>query len=66
MVHVPGYMWQSYPGNIWKPDDCGSALLKTWKGGLLHIDVRFYNEGWAREWGVKYGDVFVLRPKNGY
>lgn len=62
-VHVPGYMWHSHPGKAWKPDDCGSALLKTWKNGILHIDVRFANEGWARKWGVRRGYVFIVTPR---
>jgi hypothetical protein len=62
-VHVPGYMWQSMPGQAWRPDDCGSALLRTWKAGKLHIDVRFQNEAWARQWGVRRGWVMLLRPR---
>jgi hypothetical protein len=62
-VHVPGYMWQSMPGQAWRPDDCGSALLRTWRSGKLHIDVRFQNEDWARQWGVRRGWVMLLRPR---
>jgi hypothetical protein len=62
-VHVPGYLWQSHPAEAWKPDDCGGALLRTWRHGLLHIDVRFQNEGWAKQWGVRRGWVMLLTPR---
>jgi 3D (Asp-Asp-Asp) domain-containing protein len=64
-IHVPGYLAESAPMWLWKADDTGSALEENWAKTprVLHIDVRFKNHDWARQWGVKYMTVyFATKP----
>lgn len=59
--HVPGYFFESFPGKAWTPDDTGSAMLRSYADGVLHIDVRYQNHDWARSKGMRTGTVFIIR-----
>lgn len=58
--HVPGYFPVSHPGKSWIPDDTGSAMLDSYKDGMLHIDIRYQNHGFALSKGVRYGYVYII------
>jgi hypothetical protein len=49
-VHIPGYMFETEPGKVWKTDDTGSALNDDWDKHVYHFDVRFQSHYWARNW----------------
>jgi len=42
-------------------DDNGSAMERSWKRGIYHIDVRMKYHWQARNFGVKYLDVKLYR-----
>lgn len=64
-VYVPGY-WEalqrnrrSRPMRMTRVDDTGGALRRSYRDGVLHLDVRFRTASAARRWGVKWMQVFV-------
>ena len=59
-LHVPGYLPESRPFHVWKPDDTGGAMETSANSGVFHVDVRFKNHAWAEQWGVKYMTVYVV------
>lgn len=42
-------------------DDTGAAMKKSWRHGIYHIDVRFTYPYQARQWGVKWLNVYLFR-----
>lgn len=59
--HVPGYFPDSHPGRAWTPDDTGSAMLNSHAAGVLHIDIRYQNHGYALSKGVRVGTVYLIK-----
>jgi 3D (Asp-Asp-Asp) domain-containing protein len=44
MIWIPGIGWRL-------ADDTGSAMKKSWKKGIYHVDVRMSTVWQARRWG---------------
>ena len=64
-IYVPGY-WESLQNNrtlipteMTKVDDTGSALVKSAEMGVIHLDIRYRTSRKAKEWGVKWMNVFI-------
>jgi 3D (Asp-Asp-Asp) domain-containing protein len=57
-IQVPGYLEKSEPNTAWMVDDTGGNMRKSWRRGIIHIDVRFRTESSARKFGKK--DISVL------
>jgi 3D (Asp-Asp-Asp) domain-containing protein len=56
---------------IWIPgigfkeaDDTGSAMRRSWRKGIYHVDLRMNHPYQARKWGVKWLDVYLFRKKS--
>jgi 3D (Asp-Asp-Asp) domain-containing protein len=58
-VRVPGYLEKSEPNTAWEVDDTGGNMRKSWRRGIIHIDVRFRTEGSAQKFGKKNISVLV-------
>lgn len=58
-IHVPGYLEKSEPNSAWLVDDTGGSMRKSWRRGIIHIDVRYKTEEWARKFGKKQMQVLV-------
>lgn len=57
-IQVPGYLEKSEPNTAWEVDDTGGGMRRSWRRGIVHIDVRFKTEHSARKFGKK--DISVL------
>jgi len=44
-------------------DDTGGAMRQSAKKGIYHIDVRFHSHEKAKEFGVKWKDIRILKAK---
>ena len=58
-IQVPEYLEKSEPNTAWKVDDTGGSMRRSWRQGIIHIDVRFKTEHSARMFGKKQMDVLV-------
>jgi 3D (Asp-Asp-Asp) domain-containing protein len=58
-IQVPGYLEKSEPNTAWMVDDTGGGMRKSWRRGIIHIDVRFRTESSARKFGKKTISVLV-------
>lgn len=58
-IYVPGYLERSSPYTAHPVDDTGGRMRKSWRKGILHIDLRFKTESSATKWGTKELDVLV-------
>ena len=58
-IHVPGYLEKSEPNSAWQVDDTGGGMRRSWRRGVIHIDVRFKTEHSARKFGKKQMPVLV-------
>ncbi len=58
-IQVPGYLEKSEPNTAWMVDDTGGSMRKSWRRGIIHIDVRFKTESSARKFGKKNISVLV-------
>lgn len=66
LVHIPGYMFESEPGKVWKTDDTGSALNDDWSQHVYHFDVRFTSHDWAKHWwGRREMTVYIAKHVQG-
>lgn len=66
-IYVPGY-WEALQRNRnpdFRPtepliaDDTGSAMRRSGRKGIIHIDVRFRTIEACKKWGVKRMKVFI-------
>lgn len=58
-VHVPGYLEKSYPWQAWEVDDTGGGMRRSWRRGIVHLDVRFKTTTSAKNFGKRNIDVLV-------
>ena len=64
-IYVPGYYESILNNKTTKPvdmpevDDTGGAMRKSWRSGVLHLDVRYRTTEAARNWGSKRMKVFI-------
>ena len=58
-IHVPGYLEKSEPYSAWQVDDTGGGMRKSWRRGIVHIDVRFKTEYSATRFGKRHISVLV-------
>lgn len=43
-------------------DDTGGAMRRSWRGGVIHLDLRHQTHASARAWGVRQRRVAIYRP----
>lgn len=67
-IYVPGY-WEALQRNRnpdFRPtrqliaDDTGSAMRRSGRNGIIHIDIRFRTIEACRQWGVRHMEVFIF------
>lgn len=58
-IYVPGYLEKSSPNTAYPVDDTGGRMRRSWRRGVLHIDLRFKTESSAKQWGTKELNVLI-------
>lgn len=62
-----GYLTKSYPRDrFFIADDTGGTITtKTRETGVIHIDLRYWQESWALKYGRQRFWVFIIPPVGG-
>jgi 3D (Asp-Asp-Asp) domain-containing protein len=65
-VYVPNYFESllrnksSRPTTMTIVDDTGGAMRRSWRNGIIHIDVRYRTSRAAKKWGTRWMYIFIF------
>lgn len=63
LIHVPGYLDRSHPGQFWAVDSHGGPFIRrSARHHVPHIDVKFRTLYSAQQWGTRIMPIEVLDP----